>query len=131
TAVRLEVLPDERLPKHGPGRIFYEGPFGDFVLSELTLTADGRPVKLSKASHSFAAAGSSAAAAIDGKPETAWSINGGHGKAHAAVFNLAEPPAGGRGLGLSLLFGEYYAAGLGPFRPSGAMEPPPVGARGV
>src|SRR5262249_24906632 len=25
TAVRLEVLPDERLPQRGPGRIYYEG----------------------------------------------------------------------------------------------------------
>src|SRR5206468_1911041 len=41
TAIRLEVLPDDRLPKHGPGRVFYEGAFGDFFLSELTLTANG------------------------------------------------------------------------------------------
>src|SRR5262249_48438105 len=33
TAVRLEVLPHESLPKNGPGRVFYEGPFGDFFLS--------------------------------------------------------------------------------------------------
>ena len=63
TAVRLEVLPDERLPKHGPGRIFYEGPFGDFFLSEITVKADGKPVKLARASPK------NAAGAIDGKPE--------------------------------------------------------------
>jgi hypothetical protein len=131
TAVRLEVLPDERLPKHGPGRIFYEGPFGDFFLSELTLTADGKPVKLSKASHSFASSGSSAAAAIDGKPETGWSINGGQGKAHAAVFNLAEPLTGGRELGLSLLFEKYYSAGLGRFRLSVTRDRRPAEARGL
>ena len=26
TALRLEALPDERLPKNGPGRAYYEGP---------------------------------------------------------------------------------------------------------
>ena len=41
TALRLEALPDASLPKHGPGRIFYEGPFGDFQLSEFTATVDG------------------------------------------------------------------------------------------
>ena len=41
TAVRLEVLADERLPKHGPGRIFYEGPPGDFMLSNIELLSGG------------------------------------------------------------------------------------------
>ena len=41
TALRLEAFPDASLPKRGPGRIFYEGPFGDFHLNELTATADG------------------------------------------------------------------------------------------
>src|SRR5262245_7245578 len=50
TAIRLEVLPDDRLPKHGPGRIFYEGPFGDFFLSEFTVSVNGRKVQLAKAS---------------------------------------------------------------------------------
>ena len=35
TAIRLEALPDERLPAHGPGRAYYEGPKGDFFLSEI------------------------------------------------------------------------------------------------
>src|SRR5213078_2658004 len=37
TAIRLEMLPDARLPKNGPGRVSYEGPFGDFWLSEVAL----------------------------------------------------------------------------------------------
>ncbi len=42
TALRLEVLPDDRLPQRGPGRVSYEGPFGDFFLSEIA-AAVGRP----------------------------------------------------------------------------------------
>ena len=42
TAIRLEALPDERLPSHGPGMAYYEGPKGDFFLSDFRLSADGR-----------------------------------------------------------------------------------------
>jgi hypothetical protein len=45
TAVRLEVLPDPRLPKNGPGLAYYEGPKGDFFLGELSLSAGGQPVR--------------------------------------------------------------------------------------
>src|SRR5581483_3342974 len=48
-ALRLEVLPDDRLPNRGPGRVAYEGALGDFFLNELTLTADGQPVKFKRA----------------------------------------------------------------------------------
>ena len=37
TALRLEVLPDERLPAGGPGRAYYEGRKGDFFLSEVAV----------------------------------------------------------------------------------------------
>jgi hypothetical protein len=131
TALRLEVLPDESLPKRGPGRVFYEGPFGDFFLSELTLTASGRPVKLARASHSFADGKNGAAAAIDGDPHTGWSIKGGQGRAHAAVFNLAQPLADARHLEVRLLFERYYAAGLGRFRISVTADAHPAEARGL
>ncbi len=117
TAIRLEVLPDSRLPKHGPGRVSYEGPIGDFFLSEATLTSGGAPVKIVKSSVSF---GASAAALIDGDPQTGWSISGGQGKAHTAVFNLAQRL--GRDFDLHLLFERYYAAGLGRFRVSVAAD---------
>ncbi len=35
TAVRIDAIPDERLPRRGPGNVYYEGPFGDFFLSEV------------------------------------------------------------------------------------------------
>jgi hypothetical protein len=112
-AIRLEVLPDERLPRRGPGRVFYEGAFGDFFLSEFTLNADGVPVKFSGASQSF---GTKASAAIDGDPLTGWSINGGQGRRHVAVFTLATPLDSAKGLSFRLLFERYYAASLGRFR---------------
>jgi len=128
TAARLEVLPDDSLPGHGPGRVYYEGGPGDFFLSELTLQADGRPVRFCKASESFADGKNVAAAAIDGKPETGWSINGGQGKAQSAVFNLATPLSETKALSLRLVFERYYASALGRFRISVTNDTRPAKA---
>ena len=91
TAIRLEVLPDDRLPNHGPGRVYYEGPSGDFFLSEIRVTADGKPVALKEATASSPKARHGGRGAIDGDPQTGWSINGGQGRAQSAVFRLAAP----------------------------------------
>jgi hypothetical protein len=132
SALRLEVLPDPSLPRGGPGRVYYEGAFGDFFLSELTLTAGGKPVRFVRATQSYASGANNAAAAIDGKPETGWSIaGGGEGRPHAAVFNLAEPLATEKDLALRLLFERYYASGLGRFRVSVTTDPRPAEARGL
>ncbi|MBX9789133.1 MAG: PSD1 and planctomycete cytochrome C domain-containing protein [Pirellulales bacterium] len=128
TALRLEVLPDEGLPRRGPGRIAYEGPFGDFFLSEVTLRIGEQPLKITAATHSFANGHNTAAASIDGDPQTGWSIDGGQGRAHVAVFQLAEPLTGATQLDLKLLFERYYAAGLGRFRVSVTDDPRPVAA---
>jgi hypothetical protein len=128
TALRLEALPHDSLPQHGPGRIFYEGPFGDFFLSELTLQADGQPVKFARASSTFAAGNNKIANAIDGSPQTGWMINGNQGKTVTAVFNLATPLVECKELALQLLFEQYYAAGLGRFRISVTTDTRPVEA---
>jgi hypothetical protein len=122
TALRLEVLPDERLPKHGPGRIYYEGPAGDFFPSEFSLWLGEAKATFRKASHSFAAGEDIAAHAIDGDPQSGWSINGGQGRKHEAVFTLAKPLEAGE-FSLRLLFERYYAAGLGRFRISATTDP--------
>ena len=127
TALRLEVMPDPGLPRNGPGRIFYEGPFGDFFLSEVSLAADRRPVKLVQASQSFAS-GTGAMASLDGNPQTGWSIDGGQGKPHVAVFRFEKPIDRAARLDLTLLFEKYYAAGLGRFRVSVTDDPRPVEA---
>ncbi|MBI2950428.1 MAG: DUF1549 domain-containing protein, partial [Verrucomicrobia bacterium] len=116
TALRLEVSPDERLPRHGPGRVFYEGPAGDFFLSEFEVNQNGKSVPVKRATHSFAADKSGAPAAIDGDPQSGWAINGGQGETHHAVFNLAEPLTDTATLGVTLLFERYHAAGLGRFK---------------
>jgi Protein of unknown function (DUF1549)/Protein of unknown function (DUF1553)/Planctomycete cytochrome C len=128
TAIRLEAIPDERLPHGGPGRIYYEGPFGDFFLSELSLTAGGKPVPVKEATASGQNA-KAAATAIDGDPQTGWSINGGQGRPHTAVFRLAAPLDARSDLVVQLLFERYYAAGLGRFRISVTDDSRPITAR--
>jgi len=129
TAIRLEALPDDRLPHGGPGRVYYEGPAGDFFLSELNVTSSGKAVPLKAATSSGGPNRVAAAAtAIDGDPQTGWSINGGQGQAHSAVFRLAAP-LDASDLVVQLLFERYHAAGLGRFRISVTTDPRPVAAR--
>ncbi len=89
TALRIEVLPDERLPAKGPGR----SPNGNIVLTEVRLAvADpSRPLAFKEASADFSQAEFPVSGAVDGKPETGWAIYPSVGKPHAAVFELIEP----------------------------------------
>ncbi len=122
TALRLEVLPDERLPSGGPGRVYYEGPFGDFFLSEFRVFIGDKKAAVAKAAHSFASGKATADKAIDGDPQTGWSINGGQGRPHSAVFTLAAPLAEATNLRVQMLFERYHAAGLGRFRISATTD---------
>ncbi len=124
TALRLEVLPDPSLPENGPGRAPLFSP-GDFLLSEFQAfinspakPKDWRPVKFASASHSYAAPKYSAAAALDGKLDTGWSVAGKIGEAHRAVFASASPlklEPGAR-LRLSLVQNGIHQMTLGRFR---------------
>jgi mono/diheme cytochrome c family protein len=121
TALRLEALPDDRLPAHGPGMAYYEGPKGDFFLGEFRVKADGQPVKLTRASQTYAKLWlggdrSSAALAIDGNPETGWGVFERFGERHVAVFYFAQPLAAAGELEVQLQFGRHYACSLGRFR---------------
>ena len=120
TAVRLEAMPDDRLPHHGPGMTYYEGPKGDFFMGEFQLSAGGQKVKFARATDSYAKNnfGSSAGAklATDGDPQTGWSAAGRAGERHEAVFVLSEPLAESGELQLKMMFGRHFACSLGRFR---------------
>jgi hypothetical protein len=117
TAIRLEMLPDARLPRHGPGSVAYEGPPGDFWLSTIQVRAGDKIAALQNATESFASGKNNAAHAIDDDLQSGWSVNGGQARAHHAVFQLAAPWPGGD-LVAELICERYYAAGLGRFRVS-------------
>ena len=92
SGLRLEVLPDEALPKKGPGR----SDGGNFVLSEIAVRPGtdankGESLELHSPKASFSQTGWAVAAAVDGKPETGWGISGQVGKAHNATFQFIHP----------------------------------------
>lgn len=121
TALRLEVLPDERLPQGGPGRAFYEGRKGDFFLSELTasLNADSLAFVAPSRSYGKIAIGSGSADAenvLDGDGSTGWSTAQREGEPHQLVLNLDKPIASAGKLQIKLLFERHFAASLGRFR---------------
>jgi hypothetical protein len=115
TALRLEVLPDERLPQHGPGRVYYEGAPGNFLLTDLSLHRNGVKVPIARAVDSCHSGDFTAAKAVDADPQSPWEIDGGQGRRHVAVFILEKPLAAGE-FDLDMCFEAYYACGLGRFR---------------
>ena len=134
TAVRIEALPDDRLPAGGPGRVFYEGREGTFSLCEVTATyapdgGGGEPRAFAGASADAAGAGKAfdagpvaAANAIDGDSTSAWSLPT-VGIAGRLVLPFAAPvPAAGE-LKLSMLHERHFAASLGRFRVSFTSDP--------
>jgi hypothetical protein len=127
TALRLEAMPDDRLPAHGPGLTYYEGPKGDFFMGEFQAMADGQPVKFVRATESYArnAMGKtnpvSALLAVDGDPQTGWSCAERTGEAHEAVFIPSEPITA-KELSIKMMFGRHYACSLGRFRISATTD---------
>ncbi|MDG2128679.1 MAG: PSD1 and planctomycete cytochrome C domain-containing protein [Fuerstiella sp.] len=120
-ALRLETLPDDRLPAGGPGSTYYEGTLGDFFLVEIGATAGEANVPFVSASHTYAKNryGNnpvSAALAIDGDVQTGWSVHARQGERHDAVFVFREPVPAGTALNLKMTFGRHFASSLGRFR---------------
>lgn len=121
TAIRLEVLPDKSLPAGGPGRTDYEGPLGDFFLSEFRLELAGQPIKIASATESYGRLGigggdARAALALDGNMQTGWSTQGHQGQSDQAVFVLDKPLTADTDARLTMIFERHYAAPLGKFR---------------
>jgi len=93
TGVRLEALADPSLPAKGPGR----ADNGNFVLYELRVHAvpladptAGRVVAFGGATADFSQGGFEVAGAVDGDAATGWAVSPDLGRAHEAVFELAE-----------------------------------------
>ena len=111
TAFRIEALTHDSLPDRGPGRAYYEGPKGDFLLGEFALTADGKPVKVKSA----VATHGNPTPALDGQFQTGWPGAAKPGQPSTALFILAEPLTAKSGE-LRLDFERHYSASLGRFR---------------
>jgi hypothetical protein len=139
TALRLEVLPDPSLPDGGPGRapLF---SVGDFLLTEIAVaeapaedTGEPRTVPVAQATADYAADKSPVALAIDGASDTGWSVKGGTGRAHAAVFELGREVGDGRPVKLVVTLRQdgIHQMTIGRFRLSATTDPRPVRTSGL
>ncbi len=87
TAFRLEALVDASLPGSGPGR----GTDGNFVLTEVRVLADGKPVALGRPVSDFSQDGHPVTQALDGDARSGWAILPEYSRSHAALFETAAP----------------------------------------
>ncbi|MFN9721109.1 MAG: DUF1553 domain-containing protein [Planctomycetota bacterium] len=88
---------------------------------ELSILADGQPVVIGAATDSyrrnrFGNAPDAAALTIDGDVQTGWSVAGGEGQRHSAVYLLDQPIPAHSKLHVSMIFGRHFASSLGRFR---------------
>ena len=136
TAVRLEVLTDDRLPHGGPGR----QDNGNLHLSEFRVEAapkSGRAarglISLQNPTADFNQEGWTVAMAVDGKPETAWGIYPEVGKPHSAVFEFKEPVGFDGGTALTFTLEQKHGGGhlIGRLRLAVARGPAALRAAAV
>ncbi|MEM6470239.1 MAG: PSD1 and planctomycete cytochrome C domain-containing protein, partial [Planctomycetota bacterium] len=131
TAIRLEAISHDSLPAGGPGLAFYEGRRGDFFLSEMTVSVDGREVELAVGSTSVPGAKPGQGKTypgnvIDGDGSTGWSIPGNAGQTHRLVIPFTKLFTLDHEWTITLLFERHYVAGLGHFRIDVTTQPDPV-----
>ena len=110
TAIRLEVLPDDKLNGKGPGRSVN----GNFVMTGIRISVgDGKdsPLKIRAASADFSQkeGGFDVKSLLTKGP--GWAISPEFGKPHHAVFELTEPlSATGKDVTVQLQFNSQFAS---------------------
>lgn len=116
TAIRLELLADDRLPSKGPGR----HPNGNPIISELTLSAAGQTPAFKSAQATFDQAGWESPKAFDANPGTGWAIHPEVGKDQSCIFTLATPLQVPVGTPVTFTMVQNYGSGatVGKFRVS-------------
>jgi hypothetical protein len=129
TAIRLEALTDDSLPKHGPGR----QDNGNFHLSEFTVLifepggVTAREVAIESATADFDQSGWTIQHALDHQETTAWGIHPKVGEPHHAIFKLKEPLTLREGATVAFvlkqLHGERHLMGKVRLSVTGAQSP--------
>ncbi|MDF1861717.1 MAG: PSD1 and planctomycete cytochrome C domain-containing protein, partial [Verrucomicrobiales bacterium] len=94
-AIRLEALQHESFTNDGKG--LSRSDSGNFVLTEIEILANGKPVQIASAKASFEQRSFKISGAYDGDPTTGWAVFDGKGvvQPQEAIFVLESPvPAG-------------------------------------
>ncbi len=114
-ALRLEALPDERLPKGGPGR----NPYGNFQLTGFEVEADGKPLKFSAAAVDNSSGKFDSERFVKGE-SAPWVVDATRDAQRfkrQAVFVLAQPLIGAKTLTIKLKHtGRIFGQNIGRFR---------------
>ena len=134
TGIRIEAIPDSRLPTGGSGR----AGNGNFVLSLLTLESGAKlakklfPVELRNPTADFSQDVKDVSGLVDGHLSTGWSVFPHTTRQHVAYAEAARPIDYKTGaklrFRLNFNFGSQHA--LGRFRLSVTDTPPPLRAPG-
>ncbi len=134
SAIRLEMLPDERLPSQGPGT----AENGNLVLTEFTVEVASPtepenwvPVKIAAARANFEQNGFPIANAINGTTEDngGWALNQRNGKVSWGCFQLQIPVGFAAGTRLRFRMHQHFdnRHQIGKFRISVTRSSAPVG----
>ncbi|KAF0175703.1 MAG: hypothetical protein FD161_3243 [Limisphaerales bacterium] len=142
TALRLEVLASDALPKKGPGR----QDNGNLHLSEFEVrllaagSTNATKLKIKRATADFNQEGWTIQHALDGNEKTAWGIYPRVGESHLAVFEFESPVKLAAGTKLVVALKQLHGGGhlIGRFRLSATDSPnanaevvPPLVAAGL
>jgi mono/diheme cytochrome c family protein len=123
SAVELEVLPDESLPRRGPGR----SGNGNFVLSECEIWLGDKQLSFSEAIASHSQGGWEIEKTIDGDVNTGWAIRPKVGERLTAYFSLASPINPGQQgfvqIRMRQLYGSGYLIGRLKLRTTAVEQP--------
>lgn len=120
TALRLEVLTDDSLSKHGPGRQnngnLHLSEFKVFAAaqsssSNQTPAAEMKPLTLKNPRADFNQDGWTIAHTIDGNPGTAWGIYPRVGEDHRAVYEFTQPVTFDGGTALTVVLEQLHGGG--------------------
>jgi hypothetical protein len=137
SAIRLEAIPDSRLPAGGPGR----APNGNFVLSSFTVFASPKdalrmnpPIEFKSAQASFEQQNYPPANALIDRKDAGWAILPNVGKPSIATFYPNEPFGADGGSTLTVILGHEFSMGhhnLGRFRISVTSNTDPDSAAAI
>ena len=123
TGIRIELIPDARLPMGGSGR----SDSGNAVLTRMRLAVNGAEMALASAAADYSQTGFSPDGVLDDNPAKAWAFHPDVATPHFLVVEPSTPIPAGQPIRLTLEFQSVHARHqFGHFRISSSSSPDPV-----
>jgi mono/diheme cytochrome c family protein len=123
SGIRLDTIPDSRLPSAGAGR----SDSGNAVLTRVRVHSAGAEIPLAAATADYSQAGFSAEGVLDDAKGKAWAFHPDVTTPHHLVIQFSEPIPPGQPITLKLEFqSDHSQHQLGHFRLSTTATPQPI-----